>query len=44
MVALSQVEIIAGFDCYDWRNALTILKNAHPQEWNDIYSVLSGFK
>ena len=41
---LSQVDIFSGFECYDWRNARTVLQHAHPDEWQDIVSVLSEFR
>jgi Restriction endonuclease BglII len=44
MASLAQVEIVPGFECYDWRNARTILQHAHPEEWEDVVSILSAFK
>jgi Restriction endonuclease BglII len=32
------------FATYDWRNALTVLQNAHPEEWSDILAVLDSFE
>lgn len=44
MSTLPLVDIIGNFECYDWRNARTILEHAHPKEWNDVVSVLSAFR
>jgi hypothetical protein len=44
MTSLPRTEIVEGFECYDWRNARTVLEHAHPNEWQDIVSVLSSFK
>ena len=40
MSGLPKIDLIPGWDCYDWRNALTILKYGHPDEWRDIADVL----
>lgn len=44
MSALPKIDLIPGWDCYDWRNARTILEHGHPAEWNDILEVLSAFR
>jgi hypothetical protein len=31
------------FEVYDWRNALALLAAVHPDEWDEILEVLSGF-
>lgn len=36
--------LIAGWKCYDWRNARVVLENAYPSEWNDIVEILGGFR
>lgn len=36
--------LIAGWSCYDWRNAKVILENAYPQEWGEIVETLSAFR
>ncbi len=36
-----RIELIPGWDCYDWRNARTILEHANPAEWRNIVEVLS---
>jgi hypothetical protein len=41
---LPKIAILPDWDCYDWRNAKTILEFAHPGEWSDILSVLSSFR
>jgi len=42
MSQLPKVDLIPRWDCYDWRNAKTILAHAHPSEWRDIVDVLSA--
>lgn len=44
MSGLPKVDLIPGWDCYDWRNARTILEHGHSSEWRDIVEVLSSFK
>jgi len=41
MSELPKIDLISGWDCYDWRNARTILQYSHPSEWQDIVNVLS---
>ena len=41
---LPKVDLIGGWDCYDWRNARTILQFGHSEEWSDIMEVLSAFR
>ena len=36
MSGLPKIELIPGWDCYDWRNARTILEHGHPSEWRDV--------
>lgn len=31
------------YEIHEWRHAATILRYAHPQEWNDILTVLGAF-
>lgn len=42
MSGLPKIDLIEGWDCYDWRNARTILQYGHPGEWADIVEVLSA--
>lgn len=42
MSGLAKIDLIPGWDCYDWRNARTILQYGHPSEWQDIVEVLGG--
>jgi hypothetical protein len=44
MSGLPKIKLIPGWDCYDWRNALTILKHGHASEWQDIEEVLTAFR
>jgi len=44
MSGLPKIDLIPGWDCYDWRNAYTILKNGHWSEWRDIEVVLRSFR
>jgi len=44
MSGLPKIDLIPGWDCYDWRNALTILKYGHSEEWRDIEDVLTAFR
>lgn len=46
MVTLHLVpdDIRDDFEVHEWRNAAAILKEAHPDEWNDLLDVLRGFK
>ena len=37
-------DIAAKFDCYNWRNALEILKAVHPVEWEDVQHALQTFE
>lgn len=43
MSGLPKIDLIPGWDCYDWRNARTILEHGHPNEWRDIIEVLRAF-
>jgi len=36
-------DIAARFEVHEWRNGLAILSAAHPEEWDNIVEVLSGF-
>ena len=40
MNGLPKIDLIPGWDCYDWRNARTILQYGHSDEWRDIIEVL----
>lgn len=42
-IHLIPADIRATYHCHEWRNACAILQGAHPQEWQDILSVLRGF-
>lgn len=42
MSGLPKIDLIEGWDCYDWRNARTILQYGHPNEWRDIMEVLGA--
>lgn len=33
-----------GYDIYEWRNALAILRGAYPTEWQDIVEVMDRFR
>ena len=44
MSGLPKIDLIPGWDCYDWRNARTILEYGHPSEWRDIVDVLSAVR
>jgi hypothetical protein len=44
MSGLKKIELISGWDCYDWRNALTILRYGHWAEFEDVIDVLSDFR
>lgn len=44
MSGLPKVDLIEGWDCYDWRNARTILEHGHAQEWRDMVEVLRAFR
>ena len=37
-------ELIPGWQCYDWRNARTLLEHGFPNEWRDLVEVLSAFR
>jgi len=42
MSGLPKVDLIPGWDYYDWRNARTILEFGHSSEWQEIIEVLSA--
>lgn len=44
MSKLPRIDLIPGWDCYDWRNARTILRHANSSEWSDIVSVLGSHR
>ena len=44
MTSLPRIELIEDFECYDWRNARTVLQHGHSKEWEDIVAVLSAFR
>lgn len=44
MSALPKIDLIPGWDCYDWRNARTILEHGHRDEWADVNGVLGSFR
>lgn len=44
MSGLPKIDLVPGWDCYDWRNARTILEHGHPGEWRDIVEVLSAHR
>jgi hypothetical protein len=41
---LNKIDLLPGWDCYDWRNARTILEHAHTSEWRDTLEILGGYK
>lgn len=41
---MNKFDLIPGWDCYDWRNARTILEHGHPREWHDVLEVLGSFR
>lgn len=44
MSGLGELKLLNGWDCYEWRNAKTILQHVHPVEWQDTLDVLGSFK
>jgi hypothetical protein len=44
MSGLPKIDLIPGWNCYDWRNARTILEHGHSSEWHDIVDVLSAVR
>jgi hypothetical protein len=44
MSGLPKIDLLPNWDCYDWRNARTILEHGHRSEWNDVLEVLGIFK
>jgi len=44
MSKLPKIDPIPGWDCYDWRNARTVLQYGHSDEWQDVIDVLAAFK
>ncbi|HTV67302.1 MAG TPA: BglII/BstYI family type II restriction endonuclease [Rhizobiaceae bacterium] len=42
MNGLPKIDLVEGWDCYDWRNARIVLEHGHPEEWQDIIEVLSA--
>jgi len=44
MSGLPKIDLIPGWDCYDWRNGGAVLEHSHPAEWADIVSVLTAFR
>jgi len=36
--------ILDSFEVHDWKHACTILKNDFPDEWEDLITLLKGFK
>lgn len=44
MNGLAKADLLPGWDCYDWRNAFTILRHAHTAQWGDIIDILSAFR
>jgi hypothetical protein len=44
MSGLPKIDLIPGWDCYDWRNARTILEHGHASEWQDIIDVLTAVR
>jgi len=41
---LIPADINATYEVHEWRNALAVLVVAHPTEWQEILTVLRGFK
>lgn len=41
---LIPVDIRKKYEVHEWRNAAAVLKNACPNEWDDVLAVLRGFK
>ncbi|MEE9139368.1 MAG: BglII/BstYI family type II restriction endonuclease [Alphaproteobacteria bacterium] len=37
-------EIAQLYEFHEWRNALAVLATAHPEEWNDVLTVLGAFR
>ncbi len=44
MSGLEKLALLNGWDCYDWRNARTVLQHAHPSEWADTLEILGDYK
>ena len=44
MSGLPKIDLIPGWDCYDWRNARTILEHGFAAEWRDIIEILTAFR
>jgi hypothetical protein len=44
MSSLPKIDLLPNFECYDWRNARTVLEHGHHAEWRDIIDVLSAFR
>lgn len=44
MTSLTKFSLLAGWDCYDWRNGKTIVEHGRPQRWKDIVDVLGNFR
>lgn len=37
-------EVRRLYEIHEWRNALAVLAAARPREWNEILTVLGGFR
>lgn len=37
-------DLLEKYDCFEWRHAVTILKNDFPEEYEDVVAVLRGFE
>lgn len=44
MSGLTSVTLLDGWNCYDWRNARTVLEHAHSDEWADLKSILGSYR
>lgn len=43
MSGLPKIDLIPGWDCYDWRNGRTVLQHSNPKQWAEVLSVLGSF-
>lgn len=44
MSGVPKIDLASGWNCYDWRNARTILEHGHSAEWQDILGVVREFR
>lgn len=44
MTELPKIDLIPGWDCYDWRNAKPILEHVYPAEWANVLQILGAYR